>query len=208
MKVRIAFATKPDGNGGHTIDTARIGAIEDLPDGDAKELIKQGVAARATDQEVRDYEIDLGRRADAEPLDGLTKAELWRRIPDGADVDDNATKADLIAAIDEARRTIPAAATEWPAEAEANDVDLNSLTMEQLREQYPAAADQPSGAKKADLIAAVEAARQSTQQPAGPMQVRRNRVSGQLEGVTADGGIVTVAPGAESSPDVDPADRN
>lgn len=215
MKVRIAFATKPDGNGGQTIDADRIGTIEDLPDGDAKELVKQGVAAAATEQEIRDYEIDLGRRADAEPLDGLTKAELWRRIPDGADVDDNATKADLIAAVDAARRAIPTTPVDQPIEAPvsepaADEVDLNALTMEQLREQYPAAAEQPSNAKKADLIAAVEAANQGGTQATGTTQTRRNRISGQLEDVDyADGApITTVAPGAESSPDVDPADRD
>ncbi len=172
MKVRIAFVTDTDGNP----DVNRIGAIEEHPDADAKTLIKQGIAAAATDQDVADWEAGEAHRRQ------VADAEAAQRV-------------------------------------EASD--LNDLTMDQLREQYPAAAEQPSSAKKADLIAAVEAAQASgeagedkvEEQPAGQRKQRRNRISGQLE----DDGpadqptgtpITTVAPGAESSPDVDPADRD
>ncbi len=174
MKVRIAFATDADGNP----DVNRIGSVEDHPDDDAKRLIKDGIAAPATDQDIADWESTEAHR---------------RQV----------------------------------AAAEAAGVDLNTLTMDELREQYPAAAEQPSNAKKADLVAAVEesladSATTDAEQPATtadaepaaePRKTRRNRVSGQIEDVDyADqqGGtpIVTVAPGAESSPDVDPADRN
>ncbi len=188
MKVRIAFATDADGNP----DVARIGSIEDHPDADAKQLIKDGIAAPATDQDIADWESTQAHR---------------RQV----------------------------------AVAEAG-VDLNSLTMDELREQYPAAAEQPSSAKKADLVAAAEesladdtATPSATDEPAQPdsstRKTRRNRVSGQVEDVDyARGGVVsgprepgddnvpavlgghppitTVAPGAESSPDVDPADRD
>ncbi len=172
MKVRIAFVTDADGNP----DVARIGSIEDHPDADAKELIKQGVAAAATDQDVADWEAGEAHRQQV-------------------------------------------AETEAAARVESSD--LNSLTMDQLREQYPAAAEQPSSAKKADLIAAVEDAQatgadagdQADSQPGGPRKQRRNRGSGQLEDdgpveQPASTPITTVAPGAESSPDVDPADRS
>lgn len=157
MKVRIAFATKPDGNGGWTVDTDRVDSIEDHPDADAKELIKQGIAAPATDRDVSDWESSQARKK-------------------------------LIA---EAEAATP------PVE----EFDLNSLTMDQLREQYPAAADQPSNAKKADLVAAVEAAEAEAQNSDGTGTDAGDNI--------ADSGptIVTVAPGAESSPDVDPADR-
>ncbi len=147
MKVRIAFVTDTDGNP----DVKRIGTIEDLPDGDAKELIKQGIAAAATEADVAEWEaLEAHRKATAEP--------------------------------------------EAMAEDEPTDVE-------------------------------------KTKQPNGPRAKRRNRVSGQLEDVEyADGGLITesgsagddrvpailgshppittVAPGAESSPDVDPADRD
>ncbi len=174
MKVRIAFVTDADGNP----DVNRIGSIEDHPDGDAKNLIKQGVAAKATDQDIADWESGEAHRRQ------VAEAETAARVESS---------------------------------------DLNSLTMDQLRGQYPAAAEQPSSAKKADLIAAVEDAEASSSEggtddanaaelPTGPRKQRRNRVSGQLEDVDyadqpASTPITTVAPGAESSPDVDPADR-
>lgn len=171
MKVRIAFATDANGNP----DVARIGSIEDHPDVDAKQLIKDGIAAPATDQDIADWESTEAHR---------------RQV----------------------------------AAAEAAGIDLNTLTMDELRERYPAAAEQPSNVKKADLVAAVEESLADTPEPAGtgdvdtqptaePRKTRRNRVSGQVEDVDyADQGsgtpITTVAPGAESSPDVDPADRD
>jgi hypothetical protein len=143
VKVRIAFATDADGNP----DVARIGSVEEHPDADAKNLIKQGIAAAATEQDIADWESTQAHR---------------KQVAD--------------------------------AEAET------------------------------DNTAAVE-------QPQAPRKQRRNRVSGQLEdveyaagGVITEAGsagddrvpaalgshppIVTVAPGAESSPDVDPADRD
>lgn len=153
MKVRIAFATLPNGD----VDVKRIDSIEDHPDGDAKELIKNFIAAKATEQEIRDWESSQAR-------------------------------SKLIAETE--------AATPQPEE-----FDLNSLTIEQLRNDYPAAAEQPANTRKADLIAAVEAAQN---EPADSSE------DGDAGVNQADGGstIVTVAPGAESSPDVDPADRD
>ncbi len=162
MKVRIAFATLPDG----TVDVDRIGSIEDHPDGDAERLIKDGIAARATEYDIADWESTQAHRTQ------VAEAEVASRIESS---------------------------------------DLNSLTMDDLREQYPAAAERPSSAKKADLVAAVEQA-QADEQAAAPRKQRRNRVSGQIEDVDyaepTGTPITTVAPGAESSPDVDPADRS
>lgn len=63
MKIRIAFATKADG----TVDIDRIGNIEDHPDADAKELIKQGIAAPVTDHEVEEWEaLEAHKKATAE----------------------------------------------------------------------------------------------------------------------------------------------
>ncbi len=186
MKVRIAFATKPNGD----VDVDRIGSIEDHPDLDAKRLIKDGIAAAATGQDIADWESGEAHRKQVADAEAASRVE---------------------------------------------NSDLNSLTMDQLRDQYPAAAEQPASAKKADLIAAVEDAQAADTKPdeqaAAPRKQRRNRVSGQLEDVDfANGGVitesgsagsdqvpavlgshppvVTVAPGAESSPDVDPADRD
>lgn len=149
MKVRIAFATDANGN----VDTARIGAVEDHPDEDAKRLIKDGIAAPATDQDAADWEAEQERR-------------------------------------------------QYIADTEANtpepeEFDLNSLTVAELREQYQAAADMPANTRKADLVAAIEAA-EAEQGAASPGE--------DLTGGEGDT-IVTVAPGAEASPDVDPADR-
>lgn len=52
MKVRIAFATGPDGQ----IDVGRVGTIEDLPDDEARRLIKAYIAVEATDADIADFE--------------------------------------------------------------------------------------------------------------------------------------------------------
>lgn len=166
MKVRIAFATKPDGNGGWTVDTDRVDSIEDHPDADAKELIKQGIAAVATDRDVSDWESSQARRK-------------------------------LIA---EAEAATPV----------VTEADLQSLTMDELREQYDAAAELPTNARKAELVAAIEASERSRFRATGGV------ISGSGEpgddtvpvALGSHPTIVTVAPDAESSPDVDPADRD
>lgn len=68
MKVRIGFVTDADGNP----DTARIGGIEDLPDREARRLVKEGVAAVATEQDFADAEAAEAYRqavADAESVE-------------------------------------------------------------------------------------------------------------------------------------------
>lgn len=50
MKVRIAFVTNADGE----IDTGRVGTIEDHPDEEAQQLIRAGVAVKATAEEIAD----------------------------------------------------------------------------------------------------------------------------------------------------------
>lgn len=72
MRVKIAFVTGPDGQ----VDKGRVGKIEEWPDADAKRLIKEGIATRATDQDIEDYEA---RRAYER---GVAEAE---RAADDAD---------------------------------------------------------------------------------------------------------------------------
>ncbi len=112
MQVKIAFVTGPDGQ----IDANRVGTIEDYPDDDAKRLIKDGIAAEPTDQELADWEIERGRRdeARAAELSELKKADLLAEVPDGVDVPKGATKDAIVAAIVEAEHGTP------PAEAEAD----------------------------------------------------------------------------------------
>ncbi len=103
MKIRIAFVTKP---GTDEIDTDRVGTIEDHPDEDAKRLIKDGIAAKPTDAELEDWDTEVQRRlaAEGEDLSGLTVAQLREQYPAAADMPANTKKADLIAAVEEARR--------------------------------------------------------------------------------------------------------
>ncbi len=75
--------------------------------------------------------------------------------------------------------------------------ELSSLTKDQLREQYPAAADMPSNATKAELIAAVEEARTAVAEDSG---AETDADSG---GNAGQPGPVTVAPGAEHNPNRD-----
>lgn len=72
MKVRIAFVTKP---GSDEIDTDRIGAIEEHSDEDAKRLIREGVAAKATDAEIADYATLLEHRQVVEQIESAAKAD-------------------------------------------------------------------------------------------------------------------------------------
>ena len=104
MKVRIAFVTGPDGN----IDVDRVGGIEDLPDDEARRLIRNGAAVVATDQELAEWDIELQRRAAAE-ADGL------------AAVSTSATKGELADAVQAPREGHPSAgeADTPPAETAA-----------------------------------------------------------------------------------------
>ncbi len=58
MKVRIAFVTGPDGN----IDVGRIGAIEEYADEEAKQLIREGIGAEATEEEIAAWAVEQTRR--------------------------------------------------------------------------------------------------------------------------------------------------
>lgn len=53
MKVKIAFVTDPDTG---EVDTDRIGTIEDMPDDEAKRLIREGVAVEATAKDFEEFE--------------------------------------------------------------------------------------------------------------------------------------------------------
>lgn len=97
MQVRIAFVTGPDGQ----IDVNRVGTIEDHPTEEAKRLIAAGIAAKPTERELADWDIERQRRDEARTaeLSELTKADLLEQVPDGAEVPKGATKEDLVAAI-------------------------------------------------------------------------------------------------------------
>lgn len=91
MKVRIAFVTKP---GTRNLDTERIGAIEDLPDDEARQLIKDFIAVEATEQDIADFEARQAAeqvRVDAEtPPPAAAKVRRGTVPPQSADIADAA----------------------------------------------------------------------------------------------------------------------
>ncbi len=107
MQVKIAFVTGPDGQA----DANRIGTIEDHPESEARRLIKDGIAAVPTAQELADWDIEQGRRDEARTaeLSDLKKAELLAEVPDGVELPKGATKEDIVAAIVEAEHAPPVA---------------------------------------------------------------------------------------------------
>lgn len=52
MRVRIVFVTDEAGE----VDTDRVGTIEDMPDDEAKRLIREGVAVEATAKDFEEFE--------------------------------------------------------------------------------------------------------------------------------------------------------
>ncbi len=110
MQVKIAFVTGPDGQA----DADRIGTIEDHPDEDAKRLIKDGIAAVPTEQELADWDIERARRDEARTaeLSELKKADLLAEVPDGVELPKGATKEDIVAAIVDAEHGPPTANTD------------------------------------------------------------------------------------------------
>lgn len=105
MKVRIAFAVDPATG---QVDQQRVGTVEDHPDAEAKRLIKEGIAARATDADVEDYEARLAYQR------GVAEAERASADADKAAAEEanetaavGAEKADAVEPV----TTEPAAST-------------------------------------------------------------------------------------------------
>lgn len=95
MKLRIAFVTDPTTG---EIDTKRVGGIEDVPDDEAKRMIRDGQAAIPTDDEIAAFELAQSRAAElrAAELEPLTKSEIRDQYPAAAELPPSASKAELI----------------------------------------------------------------------------------------------------------------
>lgn len=170
VDVEIVYAHDPDIDGP---DTNRIGTIESYPKSVARGMVNSGEAR-----------WPLGS-AQAKPLEAMGRAELVSEARvRGIAIDPRGTRTQIF-------ETVSAAVAEQTAVVEEEQREtLEHLTKDQLREQYQAAADAPSNATKADLIAAVEEA-QAAEPAAEPVE-------------NADEpGPVTVAPGAEHNPNRD-----
>ncbi len=180
VDVVIVYAHDPETDGP---DTARIGTVEQYPKATARTMVNSG-EARWPDNSPH-----------AKPLDQMGRAELLAEARvRGIPVDKGATRSDVFDVVSKAVDEQAAQA------AEQQHVDLESMTIAELREQYPAAADMPANTKKADLIAAVEAAQsEGADQDGGE--------AADVDGEASGAPLVTVAPGADQNPDPDLTDR-
>jgi hypothetical protein len=173
VDVEIVYAHDPDTDGP---DVARIGTIEQYPKNVARGMVNTGEARWPVGS------------TQAKPLDQMGRAELVSEARvRGIAIDPRGTRTDIYTVVSKA-----VAEQTKAAEEEQRD-ELSSLTKDELREQYPAAADQPANATKAELIAAVEEARTAEQADTDGTDDAGNTGSPQ----------VTVAPGAENNPDRD-----
>ncbi len=177
VDVEIVYAHDPDTDGP---DLNRIGTVEQYPKSVARGMVNSGEAR-----------WPLGS-TQAKPLDQMGRAELVSEARvRGIAIDPRGNRTDIYA-------TVSAAVAEQTAAAEEEQREtLEHLTKDQLREQYPAAADMPSNATKAELIAAVEEARTAVAEDSG---AETDADSG---GNADQPGPVTVAPGAEHNPNRD-----
>jgi hypothetical protein len=151
MKVRIAFVTKP---GTEEIDTDRIGTIEDHPVEDAKRMIRDGIAAEATADELADWDTEVERRLAAEggDLSSKTVKQLREEYPDAvAGLPGNARKDDVIAAIEEARRAQITGAGDTTSEQGAVDGDSGAETA--ITTVAPGVGEGPGGSDEAENAA-------------------------------------------------------
>ncbi len=180
VDVVIVYAHDPDTDGP---DPARIGTVEQYPKATARSMVNNG-EARWPDGSPQ-----------AKPLDQMGRAELMAEARvRGIPVDKGATRSDVFDVVSKAVEEQTAQAVEQ------QHVDLESMTIAELRDTYPAAADMPANAKKADLIAAVE---QANADSAAGDDGGEPDVDAEASGAP----VVTVAPGAENNPDPDLTDR-
>ncbi len=179
VDVEIVYAHDPDTDGP---DLNRIGKVEQYPKSVARSMVNNGEARWPVGS------------AQAKPLDQMGRAELVSEARvRGIAIDQRGTRTQIFEQVSKA------VAEQTKAAEEQQHDELSSLTKDELRDKYPAAAEQPASATKAELIAAVEEARSSGQD--------RGEVADADAGADEGAGqpIVTVAPGAENNPDRDQA---
>ncbi len=175
--IEIVYAYDPETDGP---DLNEIGKQYTVPKKRARELVNSGAARYA------DIPRDEAGRA-LEDLNSRAVLNEVRRL--GLPEHAAESKSGMISRIND--HLAEQAAQEQVA-------DLEGMTVKDLRDTYPAAADMPANAKKADIIAAIRDAQQgsgeadSTGETAEP-----------ADGDSAP--LVTVAPGAEHNPDRDAA---
>lgn len=181
--VEIVYAWDPDTDGP---DLKRIGQVVTLPKADARTLVNSGEARYADIP--RD---DLGR-----DLADLPRQVVVRHAREaGVEVTDDMPKTVVLERLRQVQEE---------AQVEQTREDLTKLTAKELRDRFPAAAELPANAKKADLVAAAEESlRQNT--PTATVeggQPAEAAADGSApnpggDGQTTDGTpIVTVMPGA------------
>ncbi len=169
VDVEIVYAHDPDTDGP---DTSRIGKVESYPKSVARSMVNNGEAR-----------WPLGA-PQAKRLEDMGRAELVSEARvRGIAIDQRGNRTDIYNVVSKA------VAEQTKQAAEQQREDLEALTKDELRDKYPAAANEPASATKAELIAAVEGARGAD----------TTDVAGSGSGAP----IVTVAPGAEDNPDRD-----
>ncbi len=183
VDVVIVYAHDPDTDGP---DEKRIGTVEQYPKREARSMVNAGEARWPQDS------------PEAKPLDEMGRAELVAQARvRGIPVERGATRTEIF---DVVSKAVEAQAAE---QQEAQHVDLESMTIAELRDTYPAAADMPANTKKADLIAAVEEANAQ----GGEQDEDTGEDDADDGGDTSGVPIVTVAHGAENNPNPDLTDR-
>lgn len=110
--VTIVYATDETGMGP---DVERMGTVEDMPDDLARMWINSGAGREPTEDEVATYNEQHTAEVEAEreDLSKLLKADLEKRAADlGVELPEKATKADIVAAIQDHQAQTADAATE------------------------------------------------------------------------------------------------
>ncbi len=178
VDVEIVYAHDPDTDGP---DLNRIGTIESYPKSVARGMVNNGEAR-----------WPLGS-AQAKPLENMGRAELVSEARvRGIAIDQRGNRTQIFEQVSKAVEAQTKQAEEQQRE------DLEALTKDELRERYPAAGDAPASATKAELIAAVEEARTSSQ------AAEQATDASETDDAGATGNPqVTVAPGAENNPNRD-----
>jgi hypothetical protein len=167
--VILTYVHNPDTDGP---DLDQVEKPVTLPRREARQLVNSGAARYA----------DVATDAAGRNLADLSSRAVWAAARDeGLPEVPGESKSATIARI-EAKRAEAAAVEQHE--------DLTAMTMDALREKYPAAAEQPSNAKKADLLAAVEKAQRDEAEAKAQPDVTNSASVPQT----------TVLPGAQASP--------
>lgn len=177
VDVEIVYAHDPDTDGP---DLNRIGSIEQYPKSVARSMVNSGEAR-----------WPLGS-AQAKKLEDMGRAELVSEARvRGIAIPPRGTRTEIYEVVS------AAVAAQVDAVEGQQHEELTGLTKDQLRERYPAAANLPANATKADLIAAVEDARSSGTDEGDDEDSTDTDAGGNAD----EPGPVTIAPGAEHNPD-------